>query len=242
MTDGVGSFRGAGAVRRFDELFAASAPLVLSGRHQRDVVPADGGRWGVTAVLRVPDDAATVLAALTEAAAATAGPGHFRTGHPDAVHVTVRAFEAYREAARPDDPFLRRCIDAVGRVAARTPPVRLRVTGVTLAPIAVMAQVEPADGVFAAMTADLAAELGDDASFERPGARSIAHSTLLHLADDVLEPRGLVDWVAAHRSVAPVGFTATRLDVVRSRYVERPGRRCMAPEAWATFPLDGGGF
>lgn len=231
---------GAGAVRTFDALFEAAAPLVLTGRHQRDEVPVDGGRWGVTAVLRVPDDAAALLAGLTEAAAAAAGPGHFRTGHPDAVHVTVRAFEAYREAARPDDPFLRRCIDAVARVAARTPPVPLRVTGVTLAPIAVMAQLEPADGTFAAMAADLGAELGADGAFEPTGARTIVHSTLLHLADDVLDPHGLVDWVAAHRSLTPVGFTAARLDVVRARYLERPGLRCMAPERWATFPLAGG--
>ena len=87
----------------FDRLFTEAVPALLAGDHRRDEPPADGGRWPVS-VVAIPDEHVRgVLAGVMREAQVHAGPGHFETGRSDASHFTVRALEAYREAADPAD-------------------------------------------------------------------------------------------------------------------------------------------
>lgn len=74
-----------------------------------------------------------------------AGPGHLETGWMSASHVIVRALEPYREAAGPGDEISMAWMAALDEVGRESPPIRLRLSGVTLSPSAVMAQWEPVD-------------------------------------------------------------------------------------------------
>ncbi|MDG4789349.1 hypothetical protein O7626_26070 [Micromonospora sp. WMMD1102] len=112
-----GAATGYGAA--FDRLFARGSAAVLAGTHYRDSPPVDGGRWGLSIVLP-PDPESTVrLAAVTAEALAVAGPGHWPTGSPAAVHLTVRALEAHRSNVPEGDPL---AVRARRHCAGRPPP------------------------------------------------------------------------------------------------------------------------
>ncbi|BCB90712.1 hypothetical protein [Phytohabitans suffuscus] len=185
----------------FDRLFERGALAVRTGAHHRDTPPADGGRWGMSVVFP-PDPAATRrLAAVTAEAMALAGPGHWPTGAPGAVHFTVRAMEAHRSAVPPGDPLAVRCAAALGRAAAASRPVRLRLGGLTLTPSGVMACAYPVDGAAGEFAGRLGAELGDDGWFEAGFHRDVWYATLVHFTGGIRDAEGLVDWVAARRDL-----------------------------------------
>ncbi len=223
--------------QRFDELFELGAAALLAGRHQREPPPAEGGRWPASIVLRLPDVAVRLLGGWTQELLALAGPGHLLTGSPEAVHLTVRGLEPRREAADAQDPFVRRCAGAVRRVAARTAPLPLTITGVTLTPGGALAQVVAAAPTVPAFFDDLEDELGPDGWYERSQPRHILYATLLHLADDVRDPPALVEWVRAHRAVTPVTFTVDRIDVVRYDRDQGPDGAFMRPHTLGTARL-----
>ncbi len=224
---------------RFDELFESGAAALLSGRHRREPPPAEGGRWPASIVLRLPEVAVRVLAGWTGELSALAGPGHLLTGSPAAVHVTVRALEPRREAADARDPFVRRCAAALRRAAARTPGLPLTITGVTLTPGGVLAQVEAGGPAVPAFFRDLDTELGPDGWYERDQPRDILYATLLHLADDVQDAPALVGWVRARRAVPPVTFTVDQVDLVRTDREDGPDGPFMRPGILATAGLIG---
>jgi hypothetical protein len=227
----------------FDQLFDAALPDVLAGTHQRDVAPLDGGRWPVTVVARPPRTVRTVLEQLMRDSLQWAGGGHFVTGREDSVHLTIRALEPYREAAAPTDEIVGRWRAAIDRACAAVPPLELAVTGVTLSSAGVMAQVEPSGAGPWQFMERLHAELGELAWFEDQWRRrNIWYATLVHFADDILDPTGLVDWVREHRTIAPVQFTINEVELVRFRHVAAAadGERLMRPETWfAVRPMRG---
>jgi len=229
----------------FDVLLEAALPAVLDGTHQRDGPPIDGGRWPVTVVARPPLEARAVLEALMREALAHAGRGHFVTGRQDSVHLTIRALEPYREAAAASDDIVGRWCDPIDRAARLTPPLRLTVTGVTLSRVGVMAQVEPADDEPWRFMDRLAAELGELAWFEDQWMRrNIWYATLIHFADDVADPRGLIEWLHNHRTINRVDFAITAVELVRSRHApmdpaDPTSEQLMRPETWFTVPLSG---
>ena len=184
----------------FDRLYADAVPALLAGEHRQDEPPADGGRWPVS-VVGVPDEPARdVLAGVMREALALAGPGHFETGRSDASHVTVRALEPYREAAGPQDPVSAEWVTALEEVGRACPPVRLRLTGVTLTASAVMVQAEPSGDEPWELMRRLRAALGPLAWFEDQwGERDIWYASVVHFAAPVLDAPGLVDWASARR-------------------------------------------
>ena len=64
------------------------------------------------------------LAAVTSEALAIAGPGHWPSGGPDAVHVAVRAIDAHRPELTPAEPRVRRGAGAMVRAAVAGGRVR----------------------------------------------------------------------------------------------------------------------
>ena len=218
----------------------------ISGTHQRDAPPVDGGRWPVTVVARPPTAVRGALEGLMRDGLTAAGSGHFVTGRADSVHLTVRALEPYREAASPTDEIVPLWRAAIERAGAATAPLRFAVTGLTLSRVGVMAQVEPRDVAAWQFMDRLRAELGDLSWFEDQGIgrRTIWYATLIHFAADLADPAGLVDWVSARRTVEPIDFAVGEVELVRSRYVtgggpRRAGDRLMRPESWYTVPLAG---
>jgi hypothetical protein len=101
---------------------------------------------------------------------------------------------------------------ALSRAASTTSPLRFELTGVTLAAGSVMAQLEPVDAGPWLFMAELGKALGPLASYE--DGRDIWYVNLVHFTGPIADPEGLVEWVAAHRSVPPVGFAVPDVELV----------------------------
>ncbi len=199
----------------FDRLFDDAVPALLAGEHRRDEPPVDGGRWPVS-VVAVPDDAARdVLAGVLDEALVHAGP---------------------------TDPVSGEWVRALDAVARTSPPVRLRLTGVTLTRSGVLVQAEPVDDSAWELMRGLRDELGPLAWYEDQGApRDIWYSTVLHFAAPLLDPAGLVAWAEQNRRSLQHETVLDSLSLVRFRYAVRPGRRHMAMEHWHRARLAGAG-
>lgn len=222
----------------FDQLFDSSVDIVRRGEHQRDEPPAEGGRWPVTIVCVPPRDVRERLHVLMREALVHAGPGHFLTGRLDSSHLTVRALEPYRDAAAPTDAITSDWLAALERAARRTPPLELRLTGVTLTRGGVMAQLEAVDDEPWAFMRRLRDELGPLAWYEEQWMeRNIWYATLVHFAAPILDADGLVDWVQRHRRIEPVEFTVGAATLVRSRHTWERDKQYMAMESWHTVPF-----
>lgn len=222
---------------RFDALLETAAPLIAAGTHRRDVIPQEGGRWPISLVVDQPPELTRALRPLTDAARDLVGPDHFLTGRPQAAHITLRALEPRCDATRPDDPFVRRCAAALERAVRHTPPPTFTLTGVTLTPISVMVQLESVDG-WSLMQA-VEDELGDDASYERDlgMTRDVFYTNVIHFADDIADPDGLLSWVQAHRTVEPVTITPRTASLVAFDHAVVDGEQMIRMDRWSTFPF-----
>ena len=222
----------------FDRLFGEAVPELLGGTHRRDEPPVDGGRWPVSVVCLPDAQVRPFLADLMREALVYAGPGHFETGSEDASHFTVRALEPYREAASPDDAITEQWIAALNEVARDTPPIRLRLTGVTLSPSGVMVQAVPIGNAAWELMRRLRAALGPLAWFEDQWQeRDIWYASILHFAAPVADAPGLIAWAKERRELTPFEIELDTLSLIRSRYREDDVRRYMAMEPWYTVDL-----
>ncbi|AKU16762.1 hypothetical protein [Luteipulveratus mongoliensis] len=222
----------------FDTLFQAAEVDIREGSHRRDVPPDEGGRWPISIVLSLPDPMRQEVASLMREAEFYAGPGHFMTGHEEAAHITVRAIEPYRAAAAPVDPIAQRCAAAVRRTARATNALTFALTGVTLTSGSVMAQLEPSDQRAWQLMDRMAAELGEDAYYERDDPRDIFYANLIHFAADIRDPAGLIEWSQSRRRIEPVAYRVDTLELVRFHYTENGRDRFMRMSSWCRTPLD----
>jgi hypothetical protein len=203
----------------FDRLFEGGRYALRSGGHYRDTPPVEDGRWGPSIVLVPTGPAEERLAALTAEAMGLAGPGHWPTGAPHAVHITVRAMRAHVPAVPASDPFLTRCAAAIRRAAAAAEgPARFRFAGLTLTPSGVMACAYPVDGAADELARRLRHELGDDGWFEAKFHRDIWYATLVHFAADIVDPSALVDWVADRRDLDVGPVVVDEVELLRFEY------------------------
>lgn len=178
----------------------------------------EGGRWGLS-VAFVPDTQAMErISAVTAEAMRLAGPGHWPTGAVEAVHFTVRAIQEHRRAVPADDPLERRCRAALYRAAARSQPIRLRLSGLTLTPSGVMLCAFPEDYAARHFADRLGQELGTDGWFEAEFQRDIWYATLVHFTEEIRDPAGLVDWVAARRGLNLGEIAVKEPQLLRFRY------------------------
>lgn len=227
---------------KFDQLYDDAVPLIATGRHSRDTVPEEGGRWPVSVALRpaAEGDLSRRLDELTREASALAGPGHWHTGRTGAAHLTVRALEWYRAIVDPAEPAIHRYRAAMERAAAGCGPARIEVVGLTLTPGTVMAAAVAVDDQADLFLDRLAEELGEDAWHELPyGRRDIWYINLLHFTTDIPRPEGLIDWVAAHREYLVGGETIPAAELVRFHHAPDPERPYMRPEILTRTPLTG---
>jgi len=229
---------------KFDTLYDDAVPLIATGRHRRDTVPEEGGRWPVSVVLRpaADGDLSRRLDDLTRSAAELAGPGHWHTGRTGSAHLTVRALEWYRAIVDPTESAIHRYRAAIERAAADCGPTRIEVVGLTLTDRTVMAAAEPLDDQADLFLDRLAEELGTDAWLEIPyGRRDIWYFNLLHFTTAIEEPEALIDWVTAHRE-HPIGAeTIPAAELVRFHHNPDPERPFMRPEILARTTFTGTG-
>lgn len=222
----------------FDRLFDEAVPALLGGDHRQDEPPVDGGRWPVSAVCLPDRRTRGVLSDVMDEALVHAGPGHFETGQVEASHITVRALEPYRDAASPTDGISEDWITALDEVGRASPPVRLRLTGVTLSVSTVMVQAEPVDDAPWELMRRLRAALGPLAWYEDQWPeRDIWYASVLHFAAPILDAPGLIGWADERRHSLGHDVVIDSLTLTRFRYTEDGGRRCLAMEPWHTVDL-----
>lgn len=204
---------------KFDRLFAEARRALLSGTHQLQSAPADGGhRWGISAVLRPDPEAASVVERVALTAAAVVGEHHWLAGAVPRSHLTLRSdLEHYRATVPAGDPLVARYAAAL-RVAARgIGPIRFAVTGLTLTPTSVMACAIPADGAAGALASAFRAAL-QARGCDRGRPPDIWYLNLVYFTGPVRDAQGLIDWVGARREMAVTDLLVTDLQIARWSY------------------------
>jgi hypothetical protein len=218
---------------KFNLLFARGREAVLAGTHHRDGPLVEGGRWGISVLMRPDAVAAADLEAMAREALQVAGGGHWPTGSASTVHVTVLPMEPYREKVPDDDPDVARYVAGMHTAAGRSRPVRLRFGGLTLSPYGVMACAYPDDEAADELATNLKGTIGGN----RFSDRDIWYATVLHFAGPVRRPWRLVDWVAARRRLDPVQTRIAEVDLVGWRSEAGGAQPVPVPLAFA--PLAG---
>ncbi|MDG4833987.1 hypothetical protein O7627_32470 [Solwaraspora sp. WMMD1047] len=155
---------------------------------------------------------------MTAEVMAVAGPWHWPTGAPEAVHFTVRAIQVHRRHVPVGDALAGRCVAAMGRAAAACRPVRFRLSGLTLTPSGVMVCAFPLDGAADEFADRLGEQLGPDGWFEDSYHRDIWYATLVHFTGEVRDRQGLVDWVTSRRTLDLGETTIDTADLLRFRH------------------------
>ena len=223
----------------FERLFATGSADVLAGTHRVDEPPVEGGRWPVTVVSLVDDASAARLDDWTSQLVPLVGPDHFLTGRAQAVHLTVRSLEPYREAAAVSDPIVPAWMAALDATTAEcvAEPMLLHHTGFTLTSGTVMAQLEPADSRPWQLMANLDAHLGELGWYEANEPRTIWYANLIHFTGPISDPAALVTWVEQRRRIDPTPVWMDNLSLVRSRHrgwtsAEHGPEQAMVPELW----------
>ncbi|MCM2578357.1 hypothetical protein [Streptomyces meridianus] len=217
----------------FDALFDRGREALLARSHPCQSAPCDGdSRWGLSVLLRPDTVTAACLDRLAAEAGAVAGKAHWPTGAGSSSHFTVRTLEPYRSQVPADDPALGRHGRAMRAAATGVPPVRLRLTGLTLTPGSVMACAEPVDGA----AGRLADALGEDGRYETV-KRDIWYANVLHFAAPLEseQAKTLIDWVAARRTLDRATTEARRVELAHWTF---PAGRPL-PRALLTVPLTG---
>jgi hypothetical protein len=202
----------------FDRLHQRGCAAVLAGTHYRDTPPVEGGRWGPTVVFGPDRGSVERLAAVTDEAIAVAGPGHWPTGAPHAVHITVRAIQAHRVDIPAGDLVMSRAAAAMARAALGSAPPRFRLSGLAMTPSGVMACAYPHGDAADRFAQRLRDELGDDAWFEDNFHRDIWYATLVHFTEEVPDPAALVAWVGERRDLDLGVAVVDEAELIRSRY------------------------
>ncbi|MFF0336679.1 hypothetical protein ACFYUM_29325 [Streptomyces fimicarius] len=170
---------------RFAELFDQGRDALLSGDVPRQEPPLeDGGRWGLTVVLRPESSVARRRERITAEAMAVAGDSHWPTGAVVSSHFTIRTLERYRPNVSKDDERVLRYQAALRQASARVGTIRL------------------AEG------------LASDGWFEAGFTRDIWYSNLVHFTGLPENPQALVEWVAARRSLGLGASVHTFADLV----------------------------
>lgn len=199
----------------FDVLHQRGRDAVVAGDHHREGRLHDGGRWGISVVLR--PDAATGrrLHALTDRAMGAAGGRQWPSGHQSSSHFTVRVLEPHRVGVPADDRAVGRYREALAVAGRESAPIRLRLGGLVVTPVSVMVCAAAVDGAAARFAGALAAALGGDGWFEADSDRDIWYANVVHFADDLPDPGRLLDWVGERRHLDLGAFTAASAQLVR---------------------------
>jgi len=202
-----------------DGIHQRGRAAVLAGQELLDVPPGPGStRWGLSLDVRLDPAVEQHLDALATEASSHAGPGQWLTGARGSSHLTVTYLERAWREVDPGDEDVRRYAALATALAAGTPPLRWRITGLSLADRGVLAIAEPVDAGPGRFRAAVLEHLGGLGAEEAGYRGSTWWATLVHFAAPVADRAALVDWVDARLSLPPVLATAERVEVVRYAY------------------------
>ena len=188
----------------YDALWATGRPALAAGRVDPEPLPVEPTvRWGISAVLRPRPWPRALAACATECASLLGGHGVVYDERN--VHITLRAIEGYRDDVAIDDADVRAYRDVLAAVFRRTPPIRVRLRGLTATPAGVLVQGWPhADlqvvrhALYERLVERGLASRGLEAT--PATCRTTAHATLALFEGPLAEPARLVELIDAHRT------------------------------------------
>jgi hypothetical protein len=152
----------------------------------------------MAAVFRPAGVLASALADLAHEANALAGGGHWVHGE-GALHLTIRAFDPYRSAVRPDDPDVTAFSSAVREAVDGLPPASFVLHGLSPHPRGVAVVAEKCGDVATTLRCRLreAVMRRGLSDLERDHVRVDWYINLLHFAAPVPDPRAVAAWCDA---------------------------------------------
>ncbi|GAA5018121.1 2'-5' RNA ligase family protein [Actinopolymorpha pittospori] len=205
MVEGVGI--------RSSELRARGRAALAAGQVALDTPPEDGGRWGLTALLRPTGAVLASLVDLADRASAVAGPGHWMHGATE-VHLTIRTFEPHRRVIGEDDPRLSRYRQALAAAVVGLIPFHLRLRGLSPHPRGVAVLGEPVEETADLLRLRLWEALRSDETADGPPQRDW-YANLVHFAAPVSCPADVVAWCDARADLDVGTLRFSDVEVVR---------------------------
>jgi hypothetical protein len=201
----------------FERLHAEGRDAVLTGIHQVESTPANGGpRWAVGAVLRPDPQAAQAIEHVARAAAAMVGANHWLAGAARSSHLSLRRrLEPRRRPIPAGDRRVARYAAALRAAATSTGPVRFAITGLILTPVSVMARAFPVDGAADDLAANFDAALHSEGCHEAGGIPVLWYVNLVYFTGPVHAADDLAAWTEARRQMTVTDVRVTEMQIVR---------------------------
>lgn len=204
----------------FERLHAEGRWAVLTGTHQVECAPADGGpRWAAGAVLRPGPRAAQAIEQVARAAAAVVGANHWLAGAARSSHLSLRRhLEPRRRPIPAGDQLVARYAAALRAAAKPAGPVRFAVTGLILTPASVMARALPADAAADDLAAAFDAALHAQGCHEAGSIPVLWYVNLVYFTGPVHAADELAAWTQARQQMTVTDVQVTEMQIVRWQY------------------------
>ncbi|HEY1347704.1 MAG TPA: hypothetical protein VGF54_22165 [Streptosporangiaceae bacterium] len=193
---------------------------MLTGTHQVEGAPANGGpRWAAGAVLRPDPRAAQAIEQASRAAAAVVGANHWLAGAARSSHLTLRRhLEPRRRPIPAGDRLVARYAAALRAAAKSTGPVRFAITGLILTPVSVMARAIPADAAADDLAAMFGAALHAEGCHQAGSAPVFWYVNLVYFTGPVHAADDLAAWTEARQQMKVTDVRVTEMQIVRWEY------------------------
>ena len=204
----------------FERLHAEGRRAVLTGTHQVECAPVDGGpRWAAGAVLRPDPRAAQAIEHVARAAAAVVGADHWLAGAARSSHLSVRRHLEPRRRPIPDgDRLVARYAAALRAAAKPTGPVRFALAGLILTPVSVMARAIPADAAADDLAATFGAALHAEGCHDAGSTPALWYVNLVYFTGPVHAADDLAAWTQARQQMTVTDVRVTQMQIVRWQY------------------------
>lgn len=219
----------------FQRLHAEGRRVVLTGTHQVECAPANGGpRWAVGATLRPDPRAAQAIEHVARAAAAVVGANHWLAGAARSSHLSLRRhLEQRRRPIPAGDPLVARYAAALHAAAKSACPVRFAITGLILTPVSVMARAVPADAAADDLAAKFDTALNAQGCHEAGSTPVLWYVNLVYFTGPVHAADDLAGWTEARQQMRVIDVRVTEMQIVRWQYTAAG----MTPVALASASL-----
>lgn len=204
----------------FERLHAEGRRAVLTGTHQVECAPANGGpRWAAGAVLRPDPRAAQAIEQVARAAAAVVGADHWLAGAARSSHLSLRRrLEPRRRPIPAGDRLVARYGAALRAAAKSTGPVRFAITGLILTPVSVMARAIPADAAADDLAAMFDAALHAEGCHEAGSTPILWYVNLVYFTGPVHAADDLAAWTEARQQMKVTDVRVAEAQIVRWQY------------------------
>lgn len=201
----------------FECLHAEGRRAVLTGTHQVECAPANGGpRWAVGAVLRPDPRAAQAIEQVARAAAAVVGADHWLAGAARSSHLSLRRrLEPRRRPIPAGDRLVARYVAALRAAAKFTGPVRFAITGLILTPVSVMARAIPADAAADDLAAMFDAALHAEGCHAAGSTPVLWYVNLVYFTGPVHAADELAAWTEARQQMKVTDVRVAEAQIVR---------------------------